>query len=45
MKNKILKTIIGLGIVFNMSLQADDNLKIKSAQVEYIKDLDLLVFS
>lgn len=45
MKNKMIRMIIGLSIILNIGLYADDNLNIESTQVEYIKDLDLLVFS
>jgi len=45
MKNRMKKTILSLCILCNIGLQADDNLNIKSAEVEYLKSLDLLVFS
>ena len=45
MKNKMIRMIIGLSIILNIGLYADDNLNIESTQVKYIKDLDLLVFS
>ncbi|NQY22061.1 MAG: hypothetical protein HRT40_12285 [Campylobacteraceae bacterium] len=45
MKNKILKVLTICFVMGFVTIQAHEDFKIKSAKVEYIKSLDLLVFS
>ena len=45
MTNRIVKTITAVLIAGSLGLQANSNLEIQTAKVEYLKELDLLVFS
>ncbi len=45
MTNKIVKTISAVLLAGSLGIQANSNFEIQTAKVEYLKELDLLVFS